>query len=259
MTMLQHGLASLAVLMVSGISLAAESNPLPVGIPPMIGKAVAEATQRDDSKSGWTIALTLPRDTWREIHVAMPKLDWPEPNWEEVRPDFRDGTLTLPMGDHVKPTWCRVVDTSGKELGGDQVLTQLKSQMPVLVSASGKLPHACYLRLPTPAKLIVLLGPSDKQGVANPRKKKGSSTFFAATGAEWAEITVAFRHAVLTRMVIRLSSLASKNVRLPFFPPRRPVSLLRPPASSIRLAIQFFECSSKLARHCWKSECLLPP
>jgi hypothetical protein len=155
--------------MVSGISLAAESNPLPVGIPPVMGKAVAEATEGDESKSGWTIALTLPRGTWREIQVAMPKLDWPEPNWEEVRPGFRDGTIVLPMGGNVKPAFCRVVDTSGQELDGDQVLTQLKSQAPVLVSASGRIPHACYLRLSTPAKLIVLLGPSDKQGVANPR------------------------------------------------------------------------------------------
>ena len=101
MTMLQPRLASLAVLIVSGISLAAESNPLPVGIPPVMGKAVAQATEGDDSKSMWTIALTLPRDTWREIQVAMPKLDWPEPKWEEVRPGYRDATMTLPMGGNV--------------------------------------------------------------------------------------------------------------------------------------------------------------
>lgn len=165
MTMLQHCLASFAVLIASGSSLAAESNWLPVGIPPVMGKAVAEATEGDDSKSGWTIALTLPRDTWREIQVAMPKLDWPVPKWKEVRPGFRDGTMILPMGDHVQPIFCRVVDIGGKELGGEEVLEQLKHQTPVLVSASGKIPHACYLRLPTPAKLIVLLGPGDEQAV----------------------------------------------------------------------------------------------
>ncbi|MGM0490557.1 MAG: AAA family ATPase [Planctomycetota bacterium] len=36
-------------------------------------------------------------------------------------------------------------------------------------------------------------------------RKKGSSTFFAATGAEWGKMAIASRHAVRTRMVIRLS------------------------------------------------------
>ena len=82
--------------------------------------AVARTTDGEDAKAGWTIALTLPRDTWRAIEGVMPKLDWPEPTWDEVRPGLREGTVTL-AGDFV-PTRCRVVDRQGQELGSDQVL-----------------------------------------------------------------------------------------------------------------------------------------
>mgnify|MGYP001587151686 CR=1 FL=1 len=126
----------------------AESSPLPVGIPPLTGTAIARATDGEDSKSDWTIALTLPRDTWREIQFVMPRLDWPEPTWEKVRPGVRDGTMTL-VGDSM-PTHFSVVDMKGKELGRDQIIEQLKTKQPVLVSASGRMPHACYLQLPTP-------------------------------------------------------------------------------------------------------------
>jgi hypothetical protein len=155
----------MAVLTASGTSIAAESSRLPEGVPPVTGAAVARAVQGDGSQ--WTIAVTLPRDTWREIQVVMPKMTWPEPKWEQVRPGVREGTMTL-IGDSV-PACFRVVDMNGKEPGRDQVLEQLKSKTPVLVSASGQMPHACYLRLPTQARLIVLLGPGDKQDVANTR------------------------------------------------------------------------------------------
>jgi hypothetical protein len=94
----------------------------------------------------------------------MPKLDWPEPTWEEVRPGFREGTMNL-VGDSMPP-WFRVVDMNGKELGRDQILELFKTKQTVLVSASGRMPRSCCLQLPTPAKAIVLLGPGDGQDLA---------------------------------------------------------------------------------------------
>jgi len=156
---------------------------LPEGIPPVTGTAVAQIAEGDESESGWTIALTLPRDTWRAIQVAMPKLEWPEPKWEKVRPGFREGTMTL-VGDSM-PTRFRVVDISGKELAGDQVLQQLNSKTPVLIAASGRMPPACYLGLPTHAKLIVLLGPGDKQEeVAEGKKPKDTKAIPADNAKE---------------------------------------------------------------------------
>lgn len=142
----------------------AESDRLPGGIPPLSGKAHARTTDGDDSKSDWTIELTLPEDTWRAIQDVMPKLNWPEPTWKNVRPGIREGTMTL-VGDST-PTWFRVVDMNGKELGRDQIIELLKTKHTVLVSASGRMPHSCYLQLPTPGKAIVLLGPGDNHDVA---------------------------------------------------------------------------------------------
>jgi hypothetical protein len=154
----------IAVLSASSTSLAAEPSWLPEGVPPLTGTAVARAVEGDDSQ--WMIAVTMPRDTWREILVVMPKLESPEPTWKEVSPGIREGTMTLPMGDDSTPTLCRVIDMNGKKPSDDQILQQLKTKQPILVSATGQIPDARYLRLPTPAKLIVLLGPGAKQDVA---------------------------------------------------------------------------------------------
>jgi hypothetical protein len=63
------------------------------------------------------------------------------------------------------PFFCRVTDMSGKELERQQIVEQLRTKQPVLVSVDGRMPDACYLRLPTPAKLIVLLGPGEMRAV----------------------------------------------------------------------------------------------
>jgi hypothetical protein len=157
----QYHFVVIASLVASGLSPAAAQNRLPEGVPPLTGAAVARAVEGDGSQ--WSIAVTLPRDTWREVQIVMPKLNWPEPIWEEVRPGIREGTMTLPMGDDSMPALCAVVDMNGKRLGHDQIMQQLKTKTPVLVSVTGQVPHACYRRLPTLAKLIVLLGPGEKQ------------------------------------------------------------------------------------------------
>jgi hypothetical protein len=53
----------IAVLVASGVSLAAEPSCLPEGVPPVTSAAIVRAVEGDSSQS--TIALTMPRDTWR--------------------------------------------------------------------------------------------------------------------------------------------------------------------------------------------------
>jgi hypothetical protein len=137
----------------------------PSGVPPLTGMAIAQPTEGDQSHPAWNIALILDKDVWDGVWVAMPKMQWPELKSErdESRPGFRLGTLTLPMGVDSQPAFCRVVGMHGQKLGRDQVLRQLKAKTPVLISVSGKMPDARYLRLPTAASVIVLLGPGNKQ------------------------------------------------------------------------------------------------
>jgi hypothetical protein len=136
-------LATLEV--VAASPLEAQPSWRPEGVPPLTGAAVARAVEGNGSQ--WSIAVTMPRDTWREVQIVMPKLNWPEPIWEDVRPGIREGTMTLPMGDDSMPALCAVVDMNGKRLGHDQIMQQLKTKTPVLVSVTGQVPHACYRRL----------------------------------------------------------------------------------------------------------------
>ena len=77
---LLYGLAT--CLLLTATTFGAEPPTLPKGIPPLMGKAIAQAKKGDGG--GWSIALTLPQDTWREIQSVLPKLEWPEPKWEKT-------------------------------------------------------------------------------------------------------------------------------------------------------------------------------
>ena len=182
----QHSFATLFLFATASIPLAAETPGLPDGIPPLTGHAVVQSNEGDDAKSRWTIALTLPRDTWREIQFAMPKLEWPEPKWVQVRPGFREGTMTMP-GDSM-PAFFAIVDMNGKQLRSDQALKQLETKKPVLVSASGRIPDACNLQLPTQAELIVLLGPGAEQDQVKAPATKKPDLAEAATKEDVSEL-----------------------------------------------------------------------
>jgi hypothetical protein len=177
---LQRNISVIAVLVASSVSLAAEPTRLPKGVPPLAGEAVVREIEGDRSRSEWTIALTMRTETWHAIRGEMPDLRWPKIE-ETVRSgSVYEGTMTLRMGEQSQPAFCRVVDMSGKELGRDQLVNQLKRKRPVLVAVTGQMPHPCCLRLPTPANLIVLLGPEDDQ---NARRKPSP----VASGADTAD------------------------------------------------------------------------
>lgn len=146
-------------LVASSLAAAAEPERLPDGIPPLTGEAVVK--HGDGAES--TISVTLRRDTWREIRAVLPRLEWPEPTWEQIPgTQEREGTMTLPLRGDAESPFCRVVGMDGSPVGGDELVEQLEIKQPVLVSASGLMPHPCYLRLPTSARLIVLLGPGEE-------------------------------------------------------------------------------------------------
>jgi hypothetical protein len=173
---LQQGLSVIAVLVAGSVSLAAEPAQLPKGLPPLSGEAVVEATEREPSKSGWTIALTMRDETWDAIKDVMPEAEWPGITETATHGSIYEGTMKLPISDRSQPVLCRVVNMDGKEIGHAELAKKLKTKKPVLVSVSGQMPAACYLKLPTSASLIVLLGPggkNDADGASSAPKSDG--------------------------------------------------------------------------------------
>ena len=132
----------------------------PDGVPPLTGEAVVREVE--GARSRWSIALTMPSESWRATKGELPKLRWPEIKQTVRKSSIYEGTMTLPIGD-ASQTFCRVAGMNGKELDRKQIVELLKTKQPVLVSLDGRVPETCYLRLPSPAKLIVLLGPAGKR------------------------------------------------------------------------------------------------
>jgi len=129
---------------------------LPMDVPPVLGKAVVSVPKEHRTDVEWTIRLTVPKVTWDVIGEMVPKRQWPE-----LKVDVEETTLTLNMGGPFQLAPSRVVDMKGKVLTQAQTAKRLKTETPVLVSVSGRMPDAYYLQLTKSDALIVILGPRD--------------------------------------------------------------------------------------------------
>lgn len=131
----------------------------PAGLPPVLGSAVIT---RDDDQP--TLQLTLPLDTWKTIQPQLPQPasgKWPAlqtiSREESVE---QEGRMSLPLtGRSDQPFW--IVDRTGVPFSPGALREKLADSTPALVSVDGRLPHPRLRNLPSPAEVIVMLGPCD--------------------------------------------------------------------------------------------------
>jgi hypothetical protein len=150
----------LAGSLVSGLMYAGDAVPLPKGVPPVVGTAVAmdSPIALDGKSEQWTVKLTVPKVVWNVAGEKQPKREWPE-----FKVDVQEAVLTLSMGYHPATqlgefAQNRIVDLNGRRLTRAEAMKNLKSETPVLVSVSGRMPDPFYLQCTKPDALIVILG-----------------------------------------------------------------------------------------------------
>jgi len=121
----------------------------------VLGSAVIT---RDDDQP--ILQLTLPLDTWK---IVQPQLDgeWPALQTVSRRDSVEQhGRMSLPLtGQPNQPFW--IVDRTGVPFSPQALKDKLASSTPALVSTDARLPDSIVRDLPSPAEVIVMLGPCD--------------------------------------------------------------------------------------------------
>ncbi|MCR9200051.1 MAG: WG repeat-containing protein [Planctomycetaceae bacterium] len=132
-----------------------DAQTVPARFPPVLGSAVIAM---DDDQP--ILQLTLPLDTWKAV---LPQLDGEWPALQKVsREDSveQEGRMSLPLtGRSDQPFW--IVDRTGVPFSPGALREKLADSTPALVSVDGRLPHPRLRNLPSPAEVIVMLGPCD--------------------------------------------------------------------------------------------------
>lgn len=129
----------------------ADTPALPKDVPPVVGLAIAV-------KDGEAIELTIAKVRWSVVGEEKPKEEWPR-----FEVEITEEIISLPLVYHratqlAEQAQNRVVDVQGRKLNQGETATRLKEKSAVLVSVSGQMPDAYYLRLTKPDALIILIG-----------------------------------------------------------------------------------------------------
>lgn len=150
--------------------------------PPVSGTAVVEASESDSSSL--KLVLTLPTDVWQTLQPVLPDGDWPPLAVQQREGTPRtNGAREFPLdGSLDQMFWA--TDLQGQPVAGERLRVLLKSPAQVLVAVSPDIPPVCQRQLPSPASLIVMLGPCPHDHLPHGTSPTGSGHGKPATASE---------------------------------------------------------------------------
>ncbi|MCR9201758.1 MAG: hypothetical protein NXI04_24190 [Planctomycetaceae bacterium] len=160
------------MVLVAGVR-ADERADLPKDVPPVVGVATVLTPAADNGGNDWSVRVVVPRVVWEKVGQQQPKVRWPK-----LRVSVTEAILDLSMhysaaSQLSEQSQNRVLDLKGRRLSRQEALRRLQDSTPVLVSVSGTLPDAWYLRCTKPDTLIIVPGiPNAPAPELLPRKSR---------------------------------------------------------------------------------------